>query len=86
MIMYWLPFDSLRQLLTRYEAFNPQNDGPRMSWEDLLTMRMFESTIYKESNVYDRSIQEYATGTDALLESERISQELFEKEHDLWEY
>lgn len=86
MTMYWLPFDSLRLLLTKYEPFNPQNDGPRMSWDDLLTMRMFESTIYKESNVYDRNIQEYATGTEALLESDRIKQELFEKEHDLWEY
>lgn len=86
MTMYWLPFDSMRLLLTKYEPFNPQNDGPRMSWDDLLTMRMFESTIYKESNVFDRTIREYASGPDALLESDRINQELFEKEHDLWEY
>jgi hypothetical protein len=49
-------------------------------------MRMFESYIYKESNVYDRNIQEYATGMDAQLESERIKQHLFETEHDMWEY
>jgi hypothetical protein len=47
---------------------------------------MFSSYIVKESNVYDRSIQSYARGVDALLESERIKEELFTVEHDLWHY
>jgi hypothetical protein len=57
-----------------------------LSWEDLFETRMFESFIYKESNVYDRAIIEYATGVDQLLESDRIKQEMFEFEHDLWTY
>ena len=48
---------------------------------------MFESFIYKESNVHDRSIQEYATGVDGLLESDRVKYEvIFNFEHDLWNY
>jgi hypothetical protein len=52
----------------------------------LFEARLFESYIYKESNVYDRGIQEYATGMDALLESDKIKYEMFNYEHDLWNY
>lgn len=86
MTMYWVPFASLRNILAKEEVFNPGNDWQHYSWDDLFAMRKFESFIYKESNVHDRTIQEYASGTDALLESERIKQEVFEKEHDLWNY
>jgi gliding motility associated protien GldN len=84
--MYWVYYPDLRPILAKYEVFNPKNDAVRMSWEDLFEMRMFESFIYKESNVFDRNIQEYATGMDALLESDRIKGDLFTYEHDLWNY
>jgi len=86
MTMYWIPYASLRDILAKEEVFNPRNDSERYSWEDLFEIRNFASYIYKESNVYDRNIQEYASGIDAQLESDRIKQELFEKEHDLWSY
>lgn len=86
MTMYWVPYASLRDLLAREEVFNPQNDWQHYSWDDLFQMRKFESYIYKESNVHDRTIAEYSTGLDAQLESERVKQEIFEKEHDLWNY
>jgi 23S rRNA A2030 N6-methylase RlmJ len=47
---------------------------------------MFSSYIYKVDNQYDRKISEYATGIDAILESERIKEELFSFEQQLWEY
>lgn len=86
MTMYWVYFPDLRNILARQEVFNPQNDWQHISWDDLFAMRLFESYIYKESNVYDRNIQEYASGIDALLESDRIKQKIFETEHDPWEY
>ena len=46
--------------------------------------RMFSSYIYKEENVYDRPINEYATGIDALMESERAKNSLLEFEESLW--
>ncbi|MBL7799543.1 MAG: gliding motility protein GldN [Chitinophagales bacterium] len=85
-VMYWVYYPDLRPILAKYEVFNPKNDAVRLSWEDLFEARMFESYIYKESNVYDRNIKEYATGIDQLLESERIKQNMFEFEHDLWNY
>jgi len=86
MTVYWIPYVSLRNILAKQEVFNAQNDSQHYSWEDLFEMRRFESYIYKESNVHDRNIQEYASGVDAQLESERIKQEIFEKEHDVWNY
>ncbi|MES2619299.1 MAG: gliding motility protein GldN [Bacteroidota bacterium] len=86
MTMYWVYYPDLRPILAKYEVFNPKNDAVRLSWEDLFEARIFESYIYKESNVYDRNIIEYATGMDALLESDVIKQRMFENEHDLWNY
>jgi gliding motility associated protien GldN len=84
--MYWIYYPDIREMLARHEAYNPGNDAVRLSWEDIFESRTFSSYIYKESNVYDRNIQEYATGLDALFESDRIKQTLFEFEHDLWDY
>lgn len=84
--MFWAYYPSFRQYLVTKETFNRQNDGVRLTWEDLLEARMFSSFIVKESNIQDRRIKDYATGRDALIESERIKHELFEKEHNLWSY
>lgn len=86
MTMYWLYYPDLRNMLAKEEVFNPNNDTRSLSWDDVLVSRMFQSYIYKESNVYDRAIAEYATGKDAQLESDRIKQNMFEFEHDLWDY
>ena len=84
--MFWVYYPEARQLLANTPAFNPFNDALQMSWEDILEMRMFSSYIVKEANVYDREIQNYATGIDAVLESERIKKEIFTKEHEHWEF
>lgn len=84
--MYWIYYPNLRPLLSKYEAYNTGNDAIRLSWEDIFEARYFDSYITKQSNVYDRVIQEYATGLDALFESDNIKQKLFEFEHDLWSY
>jgi hypothetical protein len=50
-------------------------------------MRRFGSVIAGESNVYnDRRIIQYEIGKAGLFEAERIKNELFDFEHDLWEY
>ncbi len=86
MTMYWLYYPDLRDMLAREEVFNPNNDQRSLSWDDVFVYRLFESYIYKESNVHDRAIKEYATGVDVQLESDRISQGLLHYEHDMWDY
>ena len=84
--LYWVYYPHCRSLLARHRVFNPGNDGSLVSWEDHLEMRFFDSYVVKESNVHDRRIQDYLSGRDALLESERIEKEIFNYEHDLWSY
>jgi gliding motility associated protien GldN len=88
--MPWLYFPEWRHVFQHGYAsagtFNPYNDTGRPTFLELFEDRRFSSYIIKESNVYDRSISSYAQGEDALLESERIKNELFTMEHDLWHY
>ncbi len=84
--LFWAYYPDFRKHLAHYETFNPHNDAIRMTWDDAFEMRMFSSFIMKESNMQDRRIKDYATGKDALFESERIKEEIFLKEHDLWSY
>lgn len=80
----------VRSILVNMEVFNRQNDAARLTYDDWFEQRLFSSYIVKEANPYDAAINEFTDfkddGVAALLESERIKNELFEKEHDLWEY
>jgi len=67
-------------------VFNADNSAQRLSFDEVFIKRLFASYIYKEQNVFDRRISQYATGIDALLESKRIKQEMFDFEQFLWEY
>ncbi len=84
--MFWAYYPTLRKVLAKHEAFNPHNDAQRMTWEDVFEMRLFSSYITKESNIYDRRIEDYKQGTDALLEGDNIKNTVFNFEHDLWSF
>ncbi len=84
--MFWIYYPDLREILVRHEAFNFKNSKRFLTYEDIFEMRLFNSYIVKEDNVYDRMIMNYATGIDQVLESERIKQEIFDYEHTLWEF
>ncbi|MCX6300764.1 MAG: gliding motility protein GldN [Bacteroidia bacterium] len=83
----WVKFDEMRDLLASKEAFTSNNDAQRISYDDFFMQRRFSSIFYGESNVFnDRMINEYSVGRSTLFEAERIKTELFNFEHDLWEY
>ena len=86
--MFWIYYPDARETLAREAYFNPGNDKGPMNWHDIFEMRFFASYIYKESNVYDRRLQDVPglQGVDLLLESEKIRMEIFNFEHDLWEF
>lgn len=84
--LFWIYFPEARHAFANAEVFNTHNIAQQISYDDLFWKRKFGSYIVKESNVYDRYIIEYKTGLQALLESERIKDELFIFEHDLWHY
>ena len=85
--LFWIKFDdSTRVVLSEAPFYNRGNSAARMSYDDVFWKRMFDSYIYKEENVYDRSISDYAKGVEAMRESERIKQEIIDFEQNVWEY
>ncbi|MCP4122561.1 MAG: gliding motility protein GldN [Bacteroidetes bacterium] len=84
--LFWASFPELRATLVKSEAYNPFPNGIKLTFDDLFAMRLFSSYIMKQDNVEDLRIQDYTTGINALYESERITEELFNFEHDLWSY
>ncbi len=84
--LFWLYFPELRYVLVNWEVFNRENDAERRSFDHVFWTRQFNSSIIKESNVYNRNIAEYKTGINGVLEGEEIKQKLFEFEHDLWNF
>lgn len=84
--LFWIYFPQARPIFSNYGVYIRQNNMQRLSFDDVFWKRMFSSYIRKETNVYDRAIAEYSSGLDALLESERIKQEIFNYEQDLWHF
>jgi len=84
--LFWLYYPECRYVFANSECYNYENDAQRRTFEEIFQKRYFSSYIIKETNVFDRSINDYAQGLDALLASERIKDELFTIEHDLWHY
>lgn len=84
--MFWAYYPECREILARHKVFNQGNDAAPMTWEDTFEMRFFSSYIMKASNVHDYRLQDTYSGVDLLLEADKIKQEIFNWEHDLWSY
>lgn len=85
--LFWVYYPGARQVLANENAFTSANDAANRSWEDVFESRFFNSYIIKKSNVNDLRIEDYKTdGRERLMEAERIKQDIFNFEHDLWSY
>ncbi len=92
--MFWLYYPDIRNLLANYEAINPYNDMFRPTWDEFFESRMFASRITKVSNPfglisggYGESFRDHNySEMEALYESKRAAEEIFNKEHDMWVY
>jgi gliding motility associated protien GldN len=89
--LFWVYYPELREYLADEPVPSDYNDMFPMTWYDLFENRMFSSYIIKTSNVLDLRLKDiYAKSNtedmDILLESERLKEELFNFEHDLWSY
>ena len=85
--VFWIYYPEARDMLASNEVFNPYNDSRRMSFDDVFVKRYFNSYIIQESNVHNnRLISQYLVGKNAMLESKRIEDKIFNFEQDLWEY
>lgn len=86
-IPFVVHFPQCRRLFATHAIYNPKNDAQVISFDDLFFQRRFSSTVIAESNVFgNRMLTDYKLGQDVLLEADRIKNDLFIMEHDLWEY
>ena len=83
---FWVYFPACRPFFSKHAVFNTKNDSERRTFEDIFWKRQFASNVTKESNVYDRRIDQYAKGIEALIESDRVKSDIFRFEHDLWQF
>jgi len=83
----WIYMPEARNILARHPIFNRFNDAQNVSFDDFFMQHRYDGMIYRISNVYNnRDIREYSSGMDALYEAQRIQDEIFDWEQDLWEY
>lgn len=87
--LFWIWYPNAREVLHKYRVFNPQNSATKVTYDDLLNGRRFNSVIYKTSETMgNRNIAEYLP-EDAraqLEESERVRRKILEHENNMWNY
>ncbi len=84
--MFWIYYPECREMFARHQVFNDWNDASPVSWEDLFEMRFFSSYVFQERDIKGRRLDGYLSGVDLLLEAEKIKDEIFNFEQDLWSY
>lgn len=86
--IFWIYFPEARYVFANYDVFNRQNDAERRTFEDIFWKRLFNSYILKRSNVYDRYSIDYLANSpiEILFEADRIKDDIFKMEHDLWHF
>jgi gliding motility associated protien GldN len=84
--LFWLYYPEMRNYLATLPVYSMENDKPLYSFDDLFVYRYYGGYFIQEANVYnDRLITDYVIGREAQLESQKIKDEIFNYEQDMWE-
>lgn len=87
--LFWVFFPDTREVLHNAYAFNTLNHRSPISFDEILNSRRFTSVIIREENLYgNRSIADYIQGNALyqIMESERVREQIRNKELDMWNY
>jgi gliding motility associated protien GldN len=87
--LFWVFYPDTRQVLHNMKVFNPESASDHISYDHLLNARRFNSLIYQEENVYgNRQISDYIKGNALMqvLESQKIKENIRDKEINMWNY
>lgn len=85
--LFWVYYPAARDVLAQHKVVTPGgNYASTLSWEDWFEMRHFSSMITKENNMHDLKLEQLYTGLELVMQSERIEDELFNREHDMWSW
>ena len=85
---FWIWFPDARLALSTAVAYNEKNNNQLLTFDQIMHFRKFNAVIYKEDNVYNRTIEDYKKNSamSQLLEAAAIKEDLRNKEHDMWTY
>lgn len=90
--LFWVYYPDMRPIFAKYYVYNGKNYGARATWEDLFESRMFHGRIIKSTldNPFDQYLNNQ-TGLKGnsilqLLQGDRIQNEIFDYEQNLWSY
>jgi len=84
--LFWVNYNDARTWLSQYQTINSKNIVEQRTFDELFLKRKFVSVIKKESNMFDREINEYVNNVKEFLqESERIKEFIRNFEADRWE-
>lgn len=84
--LFWLYYSDCKNYFSKFKVYNSSNDADRRNFDEVFQKRLFSSYIKMESNVYNRPISSYVQGMEAMMEAERIKNQIFEFEQNLWHY
>lgn len=87
--LFWVFYPNAREVMHEMKVFNPNNAAFPISFDHLLNAHRFNALIYKEENVYgDREVKDYVKGNSLfqVLESEKLKEDIRNKELDIWNY
>ena len=87
--LFWVWFPDARESLHNMKVFNNKNSAYPISFDHILNARRFSSIIYRVENMYgNRDIAEYVKGNSLfqVLESNKIREQIRDKELDMWNY
>ncbi len=87
--LFWVWYPGARQVLYDMKVFNQKNSAYPISYDHLLNAKRFNAIIYREENIYgNRDVSHYVRGNSLfqVLESDRIREDIRNKELDIWNY
>ncbi|WP_456377603.1 type IX secretion system ring subunit PorN/GldN [Lutibacter sp.] len=87
--LFWVWFPDARKTLHEMKVFNNKNSAYPISFDHLLNARRFSSIIFREENIYgNRDVADYVKGNALfqVIESNKIKDEIRNKELDMWNY
>ena len=87
--LFWVWYPGARQVLYDMKVFNQKNSAYPISYDHLLNAKRFDAMIYREENIYgNRDVSHYVRGSSLfqVLESDKIRENIRDKELDIWNY
>ena len=87
--LFWVWYPGARYTTHDMKVFNQKNSAYPLSYDHLLNARRFNAIIYREENIYgNRDAAEYIKGNSLfqVLESDKLKEDIRDRELDMWNY